>query len=244
MKQQLRRFDGGIENLNPMIAGVSNPQSILGIHDHSLRPQETTGRCIVSAKLANVISLRIEFLNSIIVSVLTDIIIACRVLGDVGHESEFTGAATIGSSNRSFLNQFAFGRIEQDAKIVRVADHQQSVVTDRQCDRLALFNQRRSPASLKSASTIKLLNSSGFINNIDPVLGIDRNGPWLDKTTFIKSFSTPNEGASRSIRGLQAAGQQHESQPYQITSEEPPWPAGESMLLVAFEIQNGFRGGR
>lgn len=84
LKQKRRRFLFGIENLNPMIAGVGNPQSILFVDRHPLGPQKHPGIAPVSSDGTDKFSVGIEFLNAIKITILANVQIALGVFDDIG----------------------------------------------------------------------------------------------------------------------------------------------------------------
>lgn len=100
MSDEFHFVAGGIENLDPMIAGVGHPKLILFVECQALWPQELTELFAVTAPLEQKLAVSRELLNAIILSVLGHVEVALGVLDDIGDKAEFARCRTKGAANR------------------------------------------------------------------------------------------------------------------------------------------------
>ena len=105
-----------------MVAGVCDPDAILFIDGHGLRPHELARGIAVTAPLHQERSRRTEFLDPIELAVFGHIIVALRIFHDIRHEIEFAGRGTALAADRAVFEQRAVGFVKQDAEVMRVGD--------------------------------------------------------------------------------------------------------------------------
>ena len=64
-----------------MIASVGHPEVIVVVHGEALRSEELSGCFTVPANFTNVVAFGVKFLDSIKITVIADVIIILRYLG-------------------------------------------------------------------------------------------------------------------------------------------------------------------
>ena len=120
---------------------------IVGVDCQTLGTLELPDSFTVFAPLINELPARVELLDSVKVPVLRNVEVAFGVLHDVGDETKLAGTTTVDSADRQLGKHFAFGGVKQDAKIMRVANHQLIVLADLKPTRLSRIALGSSPVS-------------------------------------------------------------------------------------------------
>lgn len=209
--KKLGFLTGDIEDLDPAVTGVGDPQVIVFVHQHALGALELPGALSMLAPLVDKFSLGSEFLDPVVISVFRHVEVAEGVLNGIREESEFAWSPTVDTANRSVFEQFAFVSVEQHAKIVRVANHEMAVLADRQAARFALEAFRGPPGSEKISIPVKDLNPGCFVNNIKPVLFVDGDGAGRHEPAIVKPFAAPGQDGV-GVFGVRANAARHRQQ--------------------------------
>ena len=76
---------------------------------------------------------------------------------------------------------------------MRVAHHQQAILADRETTRFALFALGRSPRTDKVPIAIEHLNTTGHVDNVQPVLVINRDRSRLQEPPVVQTSPAPNQ---------------------------------------------------
>ncbi len=198
-----------VENLNAVIGGVGDPKLIFFIHEQSLRSKKRSGFFPVTADLTHGFSGCVKFLNSIEVTVFSDVVVTGRILDDVREKSKLPQTASCFSTNVPLGHHFPFGRIEQDLEIVRVGHHQQPVVAEAHPAWFAVDACGRSPGPDKFSVAVEDLNAAGFVDDEEVVGFVNGDCARFDKSSVVEPFFAPDVGvAVEGSRRRHATGKQ------------------------------------
>jgi len=159
------------------------------LDEHGTLPDGFT----VFAPLINKLAVGIELLDSVEVSVLRNVEVTFGVLHNIGDETKLAWPTSIDPADGQLGEHFALGRVEEDPKVMRIANHQLVVLTYLQPARLSRIAFRRSPITDEFSIPVKNLNSSRLVDDKNLVLLVDRDCSRFDKPTVVEAFAAPDE---------------------------------------------------
>src|SRR5439155_70449 len=187
--RQLSRFRAGrapvteqfavaAEDLDAVIACVGDVEVAVRPDGEGAGPRELSGLRAGAAPALHQSAFAVELGNALVLAELGDVVEAVGVLHHVADVAKLPRLRPRLAAEATQL--FAFGRVDAEAVVVRIADNEVAVAVDAQPARPAVAVVRRFPAVLQiMAVAVEDLNAGREVNEIEMIVSVDGHGARL-----------------------------------------------------------------